>query len=161
MYPDHRGVFTEVFRSEWDTGVEPVQWNVVSSNAGVLRGVHVHIKHNDYLILVRGRSMIGLRDLRKNSPTEGLSAVVSMDASNLSSLTIPHGVAHGFYFFEASTHIYAVTENFNLSDELGCYWADPELGIDWPVSDVTVSERDTNAQSLWDLSIQLAPFQPI
>lgn len=51
---DERGSFTEVFREEWDTGVRPVQWNAVSSEAGVLRGVHVHVRHDDYLILLRG-----------------------------------------------------------------------------------------------------------
>src|SRR6266516_3223257 len=39
MHPDTRGCLTEIFRAEWDTGVSPVQWNVVSSQAGVLRGV--------------------------------------------------------------------------------------------------------------------------
>ncbi|MCH8346086.1 MAG: dTDP-4-dehydrorhamnose 3,5-epimerase family protein, partial [Chloroflexi bacterium] len=57
---DDRGVFTEVFRKVWDTGVDPVQWNFVTSRAGVLRGVHVHVRHDDYLILVKGRASVGL-----------------------------------------------------------------------------------------------------
>src|SRR3972149_836293 len=71
MNRDDRGVFTEVFRRSWDIGVEPVQWNFVTSQAGVLRGVHVHVRHVDYLIVLEGRASIGLRDLRRGSPPEG------------------------------------------------------------------------------------------
>src|SRR4051812_14024847 len=71
MNRDSRGSFTEVFREEWDTGISPVQWNIVSSEAGTLRGVHVHIRHDDYLTTLRGRASVGLRDLRRGSPAQG------------------------------------------------------------------------------------------
>ena len=77
-HADERGVFTELYRLEWETGVAPIQWNAVRSEAGVLRGVHVHIKHDDYLTLPYGRAVVGLRDLRQGSPTEGLSALVEL-----------------------------------------------------------------------------------
>lgn len=53
-HADYRGAFTEIFRFEWDTGVRPIQWNAVESAARTLRGVHVHPRHDDYLILLRG-----------------------------------------------------------------------------------------------------------
>src|SRR3990170_6547130 len=71
MNRDDRGVFTEVFRRSWDIGMEPVQWNFVTSQAGVLRGVHVHVRHVDYLIVLEGRASIGLRDLRPRPPPRG------------------------------------------------------------------------------------------
>ncbi|HEY8791414.1 MAG TPA: dTDP-4-dehydrorhamnose 3,5-epimerase family protein, partial [Gaiellaceae bacterium] len=64
MNRDSRGSFTEVFRDEWNIGLSPVQWNAVSSEAGTLRGVHLHIRHDDYLTTLRGRACVGLRDLR-------------------------------------------------------------------------------------------------
>ena len=54
MHSDERGVLTEMYRVGWAQGFDPVQWNVVSSNAGVLRGVHVHATHSDYLIIIKG-----------------------------------------------------------------------------------------------------------
>jgi dTDP-4-dehydrorhamnose 3,5-epimerase len=156
---DARGSFTEVFRHEWDVGVAPVQWNAVSSEAGTLRGVHVHIRHDDYLIVLKGRASVGLRDLREGSPTEGSSVLVELAEDLPAALVIPHGVAHGFYFHEPSLHLYAVTHYWNVADELVCHWADPELEIDWPARPTVISERDATAQRLGDLIEQLAPVQ--
>ena len=110
-----------------------MQWNAVWSEAGVLRGVHVHVRHDDYLTVPVGRASVGLRDLRRGSPTEGLTALVELGREQPGALVIPHGVAHGFYFHEPSLHVYAVSEYWDPADELACNWADPELGIEWPV----------------------------
>jgi dTDP-4-dehydrorhamnose 3,5-epimerase len=158
---DDRGSFTELFRVEWETGVTPIQWNAVRSEAGVLRGVHVHPRHDDYLTVPLGRADIGLRDLRRGSPTENLSACIQLSGERPAALVIPHGVAHGFYFREPSLHVYAVTEYWSLSDELSCRWDDPELEIPWPVESARVSERDAASPSLRSLLEQLEPWQPI
>jgi len=144
-------VFIELYRTSWETGVAPAQWNAVSSLSNVLRGVHVHRRHADYLTLVSGRSTIGLHDLRPGSPTEGLGTTVALDASAPLALVIPVGVAHGFYFHVPSVHVYAVSHEFDRSDELGCRWDDPELGIDWPYAEPLISERDRDLGSLSDL----------
>ena len=68
---DPRGSFTELFRGEWNQGVAPVQWNAVRSDIGVLRGVHAHLRHADYLTVPIGRATVGLRDLRRWSDTLG------------------------------------------------------------------------------------------
>jgi dTDP-4-dehydrorhamnose 3,5-epimerase len=160
-HEDDRGAFTELYRVEWPTGVQPVQWNAVRSEAGVLRGVHVHIRHDDYLTVPLGRAVVGLRDLRRGSPTEGLSTLVELGPDEPRALVIPHGVAHGFYFLEPSLHVYAVTEYWDPSDELTCHWADPELEIPWPVQTALLSERDARAPPLRDLLRRLEPSQPI
>jgi dTDP-4-dehydrorhamnose 3,5-epimerase len=158
---DDRGSFTELYRVEWKTGVAPIQWNAVRSEAGVLRGVHVHLRHDDYVTVPIGHAFVGLRDLRRGSPTEGLSALVELGEERPGALVIPHGVAHGFYFDRPSLHVYAVTEYWDLSDELGCLWDDPELEIPWPVDSARVSERDWAAQPLRALLDELEPSQPI
>jgi len=160
-HDDERGVFVELYRLEWETGVVPVQWNAVRSRAGVLRGVHVHIRHNDYLTVPFGRASVGLRDLRRGSPTEGVAAVVDLDGERPAALVIPHGVAHGFYFHEPSLHVYAVSEYWDSEDELGCHWADPELEIPWPCGSAQVSERDAQSPPLRELLERLAPSQPL
>jgi dTDP-4-dehydrorhamnose 3,5-epimerase len=160
MHGDSRGVFTEAFRMEWSTGIQPVQWNVVSSRSGVLRGVHVHPSHDDYLIVISGTATVGLRDLRRGTDTTGLAATVDLSGDNLRAITIPHGVAHGFLFHESSTHLYAVSRYWDTSDELACFWGDEELGIDWPVEPSLVSERDASAQSLKSLLNEIEQYQP-
>lgn len=139
---DSRGVFTELFRDSWGLSVAPVQWNAVRSEANVLRGVHAHWRHADYLTVVVGRAAVGLHDLREGSPTEGLGAVVELDAEAPAGLSIPPGVAHGFYFHEPSLHVYAVSHEWDPEDELGCRWDDPELDVAWPCSAPLLSERD-------------------
>jgi dTDP-4-dehydrorhamnose 3,5-epimerase len=156
---DRRGSLTEIFRASWETAVDAMQWNYVESEANVLRGVHVHVKHSDYLILLRGRASIGLRDLRRGSPTDGMTALLEMQGDELHSLTIPPGVAHGFYFHQRSTHVYAVSQYWESSDELGCYWADPALGINWPQAKPLISERDARLPWLGELVESLPLWQ--
>jgi dTDP-4-dehydrorhamnose 3,5-epimerase len=151
MNRDSRGSFTELFRDEWETGLSPVQWNAVSSEPGTLRGVHVHIRHDDYLTVLKGRACVGLRDLRRGSPTEALSVLLELTEDPLTAILIPHGVAHGFYFPEPSLHLYAVTKYWDVEDELACLWSDPQLAIPWPAEPTLVSERDANAPSLAQL----------
>lgn len=153
---DDRGSFLELFRREWDTGVDPVQWNAVKSEAGVLRGVHVHPRHDDYLTLVSGRVTVGLCDLRPGSPTVDAAACVELDQERPTAVSIPHGVAHGFYFHLPSTHIYAVSHYWDVADELGCRWDDPDLGIPWPQDDARISARDKALPSLEVLRGELA-----
>ncbi|HVL38738.1 MAG TPA: dTDP-4-dehydrorhamnose 3,5-epimerase family protein [Fimbriimonadaceae bacterium] len=159
MHGDDRGVFTEVYRDEWGVDPRPKQWNVVRSEANVLRGVHVHIVHHDYLILVDGRATIGLADLRARSASAGATTTLEMSGGDLVALRIPPGVAHGFYFHEPSIHVYSVSEYWNLADELGCHWADPDLGIDWPGIRPHISDRDESLPPLASLQDALASVQ--
>lgn len=148
-HDDDRGRFTELHRGSWDIGVDrPAQWNAVRSQPGVLRGVHCHGRHDDYLTVVAGKVAVGLRDLRDGSPTEGLACCVTMDADAPSGLSIPHGVAHGFLFLTEAIHVYAVTHEFDPTDELGCRWDDPALEIPWPGAPERISPRDEGLPSL-------------
>ena len=144
---DARGDLMEIFRASWATNVEPVQWNVVHSNTGTLRGVHVHVRHADYLVVISGRMLLGLKDIRSDSPTRGRATFVELTAGNPVGVTIPTGVCHGFYFPEPSVLVYSVTSYWSSDDELGCAWNAPELGLDWPVQNPVLSPRDRTAGS--------------
>ncbi len=146
-YEDERGSFTEIFRAEWQLGVVPVQWNLVTSAANVLRGVHVHPEHDDYLLIVQGQMQLALVDIRPESPTMGMRRIVQLTASPLQAVVIPAGVAHGFHFREPSTTLYGVSHYWNPQDELGCRWDDPALALPWQVQSPLISERDQVASS--------------
>jgi dTDP-4-dehydrorhamnose 3,5-epimerase len=145
---DYRGTFTELFRQSWMTSAHMIQWNAVNSECRVLRGVHLHHRHADYLTVLRGRVLFGLKDLRPESATYALTALVEISEQQLTTLYIPPGVAHGFYFIEPSLHVYAVSEYWDMADELGCRYDDPDLGIPWPDPDPVVSDRDRDLPSL-------------
>jgi dTDP-4-dehydrorhamnose 3,5-epimerase len=147
---DERGQLTEVFRSDWIPDFQAVQWNVVRSVRSTLRGVHCHVEHTDYLTMIDGSMMLGLYDLRPGSPTEGLGELLALDAA-MSSVRIPPGVAHGFYFEHAATLLYGVSHEWNPADEFGCRFDDPELGLAWPSSEPLLSPRDEQGGSLSEL----------
>lgn len=140
---DERGRFVEVFRDEWDAGPRPVQWNVVRSRGRVMRGVHVHPTHHDYLTVLAGILVLGLYDLRSDSPSAGHSTMLTIDAEDPVAVAIPPGVCHGFWFPEPAVHLYGVDSYWDVEEELGCQYDDPALGLDWPApADPLLSERD-------------------
>lgn len=157
---DERGWLTEIYREKWPVGVQPCQWNATSSDANVLRGVHVHYKHTDYLVLLRGRLSAGLYDARPKSPTHRMSCVLDIRCDAISALRIPAGVMHGFYCHEPTLYIYGVDSYFDPDDELGCYWADPGLGLKWPCKTPKLSERDLQAGPLAEIEARLGTLNP-
>jgi len=120
----------------------------------------VHTTHHDYITVVSGEGFFGLRDLRTDSRTEGVTHTLRLNGDRMQVLRIPPGVAHGFCFTEASTLFYAVTHTWNLADELGCRYDDPGLEISWPVSDPLLSPRDQAAGSLEELRRQVPALRP-
>jgi dTDP-4-dehydrorhamnose 3,5-epimerase len=160
MHRDERGWVTEIFRDEWNVGVAPCQWNATVSEGNVLRGVHVHHKHHDYLVVLRGRVTVGLYDARPKSPTYRMPAMVELDGDALAGIRVPIGVLHGFYCHERTVYIYGVNSYFDTDDELACHWADPALRLTWPCRDPVLSERDRRAGTLAEVEAMLRERNP-
>jgi dTDP-4-dehydrorhamnose 3,5-epimerase len=144
-FEDERGDLVPIFAAQHDAAFEPRQWNLSRSVAGTLRGVHVHHQHDDYLVVIAGEMLLGLHDMRGHSPTAGLSTFVTLRGDRPTGVTIPSGVCHGFYFPVESTHIYATTTFWDGTDELGCRFDAPELGLPWPDATPILSTRDAGA----------------
>ena len=143
--PDDRGCLVEVFRQQWvDAPAAPLQWNVVTSVAGVMRGMHIHLGYFEYYVVLQGRVTIGYRDTRPGSPTEGCTGLVmaSGRSSTLTAVAAPPGILHGIYTHEATVLLTAMTRYWDTAQELGCNWRDPALEIDWPFSVAVTSARD-------------------
>ena len=152
-FVDERGVFAEIFRDDCGLRFRPVQWNCVNSIANVLRGVHLHFDHFDYWMVLQGRALVGLHDLRVTSPTHGRSVLWDWSAEGkLAALEIPPGVAHGFYFPDDSLQLCGVSRLYDSRDELGCRWNDPALNIAWPAIEPILSDRDRSASSFEELA---------
>lgn len=161
MHPDARGDLTEVFRQEWPTGLVPIQWTVLRNVPRSLRGMDIHVVHDDWQVLVEGRAAVGLKDLRSESPTKGRSELFDLASDELRALIVPRGVAHGFYFYERSTLMVGSTGYYDPEDHLPCHYADPELGIDWPAEPGVLSDLDRTAPSMAWLVERIAPLQPL
>jgi dTDP-4-dehydrorhamnose 3,5-epimerase len=147
VFKDGRGDLTEVYREEWSICGAPKQWNVVRSLPGTLRGVHVHNFHADYLFVADGHMVLGIHDIRADSPTRGWGMLVDLKGDAFKTIYLPPGVAHGFYFPVPTTYFYALSHHWTPDDELGCSWNAPELGLHWPAEAPVLSQRDQNAGS--------------
>lgn len=142
-FSDNRGYFFESFRRSWIPEMrDVVQGNVSFSKAGVLRGMHYHLKQADFWLVPSGLVRAALFDLRRSSSTRGAKQIVDLGEGHPFGLYIPPGVAHGFCALADSLMTYLVDEYYDNSDERGVRWDDPALGIDWGVADAIVSDRD-------------------
>ena len=155
--PDERGDLTEVFRETWCVGAQPVQWNLMRSRPGVLRGVHVHWRHEDYLVPVTGPMWLALKDIRPESSTCGAACELDLHGDRAVAVKVPPGVAHGFYFASESVFLFGVSSYWDTHDELECAWNEPELGFGWtPLADAApvLSPRDARTGSLAEMTAE-------
>lgn len=159
---DHRGSFTETFREAWGTVIQPVQWSFVESESNVLRGMHIHLRHDEYFCLVKGHCLLALKDIRPGSTTEGVFSMYELFGEDLAALTFPRGVIHGWYFSEPSMHIQAVSESYSdygKDDNWGVSWKAADLEIPWPDIAPVLSERARNFPSVGQLKVAIAGGQ--
>ena len=125
-----------------------VQCNHSKSTRGILRGLHYQNqpKAQGKLIRVLSGAIYDVAvDIRKSSPTFSKWTAASLSAESKKMLYIPAGFAHGFCVTsdEAEVH-YMTSEEYAPECEAGIIWNDPDLAIDWPITDPVLSKRDRN-----------------
>ena len=165
-FGDARGYFAETYSREpfHAAGVthEWVQDNQsYSAERGVLRGLHFQVAPfaQDKLVRVLRGSIFDVAvDIRKASPTFGrwVSCIVSAAAFN--QILVPKGFAHGFMTLEPNTEVlYKVSAPYKPGCDRTIFFADPAIGIAWPLptSDVILSEKDRQAPLLADVVAEL------
>lgn len=157
VHGDDRGSFTEMFRKEWfpQRSWEKMQTNRSVSKAKVLRGLHYHYHQVDYWFVPVGRVRAGLVDLRRSSPTFMTGHTIELDTET--GLLIPVGVAHGFLAMVDSILVYVVDNYFDGKDEYGIAWNDPQVNLNWGISDPILSERDQKNAFLRDIAPESLP----
>ncbi len=159
---DHRGFFSETYNKAAlaEAGIELdfVQDNhSLSADQGTVRGLHFQTPPyaQDKLVrVVRGAIFDVAVDLRKGSPTLGQHVSTVISAEETKQILVPIGFAHGFCTLEPNTEvIYKVTNFYAPAHDKGCFWNDPDLGIDWPddAADAIVSEKDQSYPKLSEL----------
>ena len=149
-FEDDRGFFLETYQmSEFSAnGIPPafVQDNYSHSVRGVLRGLHYqkHPKAQGKLVMVlKGQIFDVAVDIRERASTYGKWVGVVLSADNLRMLYIPPGFAHGFYVqSEEADVIYKVTEEYAPELDRGIIWNDPDIGVQWPITEPILSPKD-------------------
>lgn len=163
IFSDDRGYFFESFRlsilEERGINLRFVQDNESMSNRGVLRGLHLQAPPKaqaKLLRVVQGSIYDVAVDLRKDSPTYGQYFGIDLTAENKSMLFIPEGFGHGFCCLENQTIVqYKCSDYYAPDHEIGVKWNDATIGIDWPIKDPFLSNKDTKHPALADFT---SPF---
>lgn len=150
-FSDARGYFAETY-ARGDFAAAGLDCDFVQDNhatsvaAGTVRGLHFQIAPHAQAKLVRvlrGRIFDVAVDIRRSSPTFGRHVSVTLDSASNTQLFVPPGFAHGYCTLEPDTEVfYKVDSVYSPAHERGIVWADPALGIDWPVDVKTVSLSD-------------------
>lgn len=165
VFEDNRGFFAELWRRDVyeRAGIEGhfLQDNVSVSKQGTLRGLHYQVgRPQGHLITVsRGRIFDVGVDLRVKSPAFGKWFGIELTESRPRQVYLPPGVAHGFCTLSESAEVlYKCTNYYDRDDEGGLYWADPDVGIEWPIENPILSEKDRNLPFLKDIAPSKLPF---
>jgi dTDP-4-dehydrorhamnose 3,5-epimerase len=151
VYQDNRGFFLE-FYSKKKFEDKNIYVNFVQDNhsmsvqKGVLRGLHYQtppFTQAKLIRVIKGSVYDVIVDIRKKSPTYGKWQGFTMSAENFEMLFVPKGFLHGFITLEDNTEfMYKVDQFYEPSSDAGIIWNDPVLGIEWPVSEPTLSDKD-------------------
>lgn len=162
-FGDARGYFFESYSykifAEAGIDVIFVQDNQSFSQKGVLRGLHFQKPPYAQGKLVRvasGKALDVVVDIRKHSPTYGQHVTCLLDTEKCNMFYIPPGFAHGFVALEDNTtFLYKCTEYYHPAAEGGLFWNDPELNINWNITEPLISAKD---QVLPTLAALDSPF---
>ncbi len=146
VFGDTRGFFFESFNQrQWQksTGLDRVfvQDNHSRSNRGVLRGLHYQIcqPQGKLVRVVMGEVFDVAVDLRRSSTTFGKWVGAVLSAENKKQLWVPEGFGHGFVVLsEAAEFEYRTTDYYAPEHERCIIWNDPDLGIDWHISEAPI-----------------------
>jgi dTDP-4-dehydrorhamnose 3,5-epimerase len=151
-FQDSRGFFSETFRADQFQSLglptEFVQDNHSGSARGVVRGLHFQWEPpmGKLMRVTVGSAFLVAVDIRKGSPTLGRWVGIEASAENRRSVWAPAGFARGFCALRGATEIqYKCTGIYNSKAESAIRWNDPAIGIEWPLAEVVVSEKDRNA----------------
>lgn len=155
VFRDDRGAFREVFRRDVfrEAGLPPefVQLNQSTSRKGVIRGLHFQWSPpmGKLMRVTRGRAFVVAVDVRRGSPTVGRWVGRELHAEDEMQMWAPPGFARGFCALEGPTDVeYLCTATYRGEGEGGVRWDDPDIGIEWPLDDPVLSDRDRAAPSL-------------
>lgn len=162
VFGDERGFFYESFNARAfaeATGLqrEFVQDNHSRSARGVLRGLHYQLQQTQgKLVRVTAGEVFDVAvDIRRSSETFGQWVGVHLSAENKRQLWVPEGFAHGFLVLsEFAEFLYKTTDYYAPAHEQSIRWDDPELAIDWPLSEpLQLSAKDLAGTALREAKV--------
>ena len=85
-----------------------------------------------------------------------------LSAKNKRQVYIPEGFAHGFCVLSDTTDfIYKCTGFYAPGDEYGIFWQDSSIGIEWPVANPILSDKDRRNPKLSEVPESHLPIYQV
>ena len=172
VFADQRGFLLEAFNAadyadaaesaSAATGERGPDWSQLThithsrSTKGTIRGLHFQLPRpqGKLLWVVRGCILDVAVDVRRGSPEFGKWTAHQLHDESHRRMWIPEGFAHGFCVLSEIVDVmYACTDHYVGQNQQALRWNDPAIGIDWPVSDPTLSVQDAAASLLADAPV--------
>jgi len=164
VFGDARGYFFETWQqARYEAiGIKEkfVQDNVSYSARGVLRGLHYQKPNaqGKLVSVLQGEVFDVAVDIRVGSPHFGQWTGVFLSGENHRQLWVPPGFAHGFCVTSETAYFtYKCTDVYTPQAEGGIIWNDPDIGIEWPLVDVVLSDKDKVYTKLQDMPADKLP----
>lgn len=155
LFGDERGFFMETWNYERykkaGLDVKFIQSNLSKSSKGVLRGLHFQNPNpqGKLVQIIFGEVFDVAVDIRRGSATFGQWHGEYLSADNHKQFYIPEGFAHGFCVLsESAIFSYMCTNVYDAKSDYSLLWNDPQINIQWPISNPSLSEKDKNAMTL-------------
>jgi len=150
VFGDERGFFFEsynraAFAAAIGEETEFVQDNHSRSARGVLRGLHYQIQQaqGKLVRVIHGEVFDVAVDIRKSSASFGQWVGTRLSSTNHRQMWVPAGFAHGFLVLsEAAEFLYKTTDYYAPQQERSILWNDPDLAIEWPLTDLEIQLSD-------------------
>lgn len=154
VFGDERGWFVESWNEEkfisLGLNIQFAQDNHSMSIQNTLRGLHFQTFPGQAKLVrcVVGEIWDVAVDIRPESSTFKQWYGVNLSSENHKMLMVPNGFAHGFCVLSEKAEVmYKCSSVYNAETEAGFAWNDQDIGVEWPIKDPLLSERDQQAPS--------------
>jgi dTDP-4-dehydrorhamnose 3,5-epimerase len=164
VFEDFRGSYHESYsaRTLKDYGIDTVfvqDNHSRTKRKGTLRGIHFQnnpVPQTKLVRCVRGRVWDVVVDLKRGSPTYRRWLATELSEDYDKQILIPNGYGHAFLTLTDGCEVlYKVDAFYEASLDRAIAWNDPEIGVDWPIVDPILSEKDIKAPALKDSDCNL------
>jgi dTDP-4-dehydrorhamnose 3,5-epimerase len=153
-FTDQRGLFMKHDLECIEIDFNLKDYFVTRSSLGVLRGIHWQsgpCATNRIVTNVIGRILDVTIDMRKDSTDYGKTETWTLSEDSPGFLFIPKGFAHGYQVLSNESVIAYLTDGkYCPEHDRGILWS--SIGIEWPIRNPIISDRDRSFLRLDDFS---------
>ncbi len=161
VFDDERGFFLETYQEARYRELLKIDYSFIQDNHSrssykVLRGLHFQKKNpqGKLVRVTKGEVFDVALDIRVQSKTFGQWEGIYLNETNKKQFWIPPGFAHGFVVLsDLADFEYKCTNYYDPSDENTIAWNDPDLSIEWPITDPILSVKDSSAYRLSEMEL--------